>query len=141
VNIPTVSLPISPLTPKDRRDLETALSLGVDWVALSFVQKPENMVELRSLVGDRAKIMAKIEKPAAIQSLDEIVRLSDGIMVARGDLGVEMRPWEVPVMQKRIVETCRRMGKPVVVATQVCWFLLLACCATLHGKLASAYAG
>lgn len=119
VNTPSIVLPISPLTPKDRQDLEYALSIDVDWVALSFVQKPEDIKEMRSIVGNKVQIMAKLEKPSAIEYLDEIVELADGIMVARGDLGVEMNPWDVPVIQKRIVETCKLMGKPVVVATQM----------------------
>lgn len=119
VNTPSIVLPISPLTPKDRKDLEFILTLDVDWVALSFVQRPEDMVEFRQLAGKKVKLMAKLEKPSAIDFLDEIVDLSDGIMVARGDLGVEMNPWDVPVIQKRIVETCKVLGKPVVVATQM----------------------
>mmetsp|Transcript_2844 Transcript_2844/g.4355 ORF Transcript_2844/g.4355 Transcript_2844/m.4355 type:complete len:580 (-) Transcript_2844:159-1898(-) len=119
VNTPSIVLPISPLTPKDRRDLEFILTLDIDWVALSFVQKPGDMAEFRSLAGDGIKLMAKLEKPSAINYLDEIVDLSDGIMVARGDLGVEMNPWDVPVLQKRIVETCKLLGKPVVIATQM----------------------
>lgn len=122
VNTPSIVLPISPLTPKDRRDLDFALSIDVDWVALSFVQKPEDIVELRSLIeakNSKVKIMAKLEKPSAIQYLDEIVRKSDAIMVARGDLGVEMNPWDVPVIQKQIVECCKILGKPVVIATQM----------------------
>ena len=121
VNTPSVVLPISPLTPKDRADLEFALSIGVDWVALSFVQRPEDIVELRELVGTKAKIMAKLEKPSAVEGkvLDDIIKLSDGIMVARGDLGVEMRPEDVPVIQKRIIEKCRKYARPVVVATQM----------------------
>jgi pyruvate kinase len=121
VNTPSVVLPISPLTPKDRADLEFALSIGVDWVALSFVQRPQDIAELRSLVGNKAKIMAKLEKPSAVEEgvVDDIIMLSDGIMVARGDLGVEMRPEDVPVIQKQIIEKCRRYGRPVVVATQM----------------------
>jgi pyruvate kinase len=121
VNTPSVVLPISPLTDKDRKDLEFALTLGVDWVALSFVQRPEDIIELRKLVGQQAKIMAKLEKPSAVAEgvVDDIIRLSDGIMVARGDLGVEMRPEDVPVLQKRIIEKSRRYGRPVVVATQM----------------------
>lgn len=119
VNTPSIVLPISPLTPKDRKDLDFILTLDVDWVALSFVQKPEDIVELKGLVGDKLKVMAKLEKPSAIDFLDEIVDVADGIMVARGDLGVEMNPWDVPVIQKRIVETCKYLGKPVVVATQM----------------------
>jgi len=119
VNVPSVVLPLSPLTPKDRKDLEFGLELGVDWVALSFVQRPEDIEEARALVGQRAWIMAKIEKPAAMEQLDPIVELCDGLMVARGDLGVELPPERVPEMQRRIVQACRRTGKPVVVATQM----------------------
>ena len=119
VNTPSIVLPISPLTPKDRRDLEFMLTLSVDWVALSFVQTPADIKELRELAGRKIKIMAKLEKPSAIDYLDEIVDLADGIMVARGDLGVEMNPWDVPLIQKRIVETCKIFGKPVVIATQM----------------------
>eukprot|EP00636_Phaeomonas_parva_P017350 CAMPEP_0118859434 /NCGR_PEP_ID=MMETSP1163-20130328/5678_1 /TAXON_ID=124430 /ORGANISM="Phaeomonas parva, Strain CCMP2877" /LENGTH=564 /DNA_ID=CAMNT_0006793025 /DNA_START=80 /DNA_END=1774 /DNA_ORIENTATION=+ len=119
VNTPTISIPISPLTPKDRADLEHALEFEVDWVALSFVQKAEDMAELRGLVGDKVKILAKIEKPQAVDVLDEILEYSDGIMVARGDLGVEMNPYDVPVIQKRIISMCRDAGKPVIVATQM----------------------
>ena len=119
VNVPGVILPISPLTPKDRADLDFGLSLGVDWVALSFVQRPEDIVEARGLIGNRAWIMAKLEKPAAIEHLDAIVAQADGIMVARGDLGVELPPQRVPVLQQRIVRRARAAGKPVVVATQM----------------------
>ncbi len=119
VNVPGVTLPISAMTDKDRVDLAFGLELGVDWVALSFVQRAEDVEELRRQVGDRAGIMTKLEKPAAVAHLDEIVSLSDAVMVARGDLGVEMRPEEVPSVQKRIVRVCRRAGKPVVVATQM----------------------
>ena len=119
VNTPTIILPISPMTPKDRKDLEFILTLDVDWVALSFVQKPEDMDELRALAGKKLRLMAKLEKPSAIDFLDDIVSRSDGIMVARGDLGVEMNPWDVPVIQKQIVETCKLLGKPCVIATQM----------------------
>ncbi|EWM26183.1 pyruvate kinase [Nannochloropsis gaditana] len=121
VNTPSVVLPISPLTPKDRKDLEFALSIGVDWVALSFVQQAQDIAELRTLVGNKAKIMAKLEKPSAVEEgvVDDIIMLSDGIMVARGDLGVEMRPEDVPVIQKQIIDKCRKYGRPVVVATQM----------------------
>jgi pyruvate kinase len=119
VNVPGVVLPISPLTAKDRRDLDVALELGADWVALSFVQRPQDIAEARALIGDRAAIMAKLEKPAALEHLDEIVALSDGVMVARGDLGVELPAERVPALQKRIVRTCRRLGRPVIVATQM----------------------
>ncbi len=119
VNVPGVVLPISPLTEKDRRDLAFGLELGVDWVALSFVQRPEDIDELRQLVGSRAGILAKLEKPAAIEQLDAIVARSDALMVARGDLGVELPPERVPGMQKQVIQTCRQAGKPVVVATQM----------------------
>jgi pyruvate kinase len=119
VNLPNVILPLSPLTEKDRRDLEFGLELGVDWVALSFVQKAEDVLEARSLIGTHAKIMSKPEKPAAIDNLDEIVSLSDGIMIARGDLGVEVSLEWVPIVQRRILRVCRCQGRPVVVATQM----------------------
>lgn len=119
VNVPGVTLPISALSAKDLHDLDLALDLGADWVNLSFLQRPEDILETRNIVGDRAKIGAKIEKPAAIQNLDEIIELSDAVMVARGDLGVEMPPEEVPILQKRIVQKCRHAGKPVIVATQM----------------------
>ncbi|MCR9218902.1 MAG: pyruvate kinase [Alphaproteobacteria bacterium] len=119
VNVPGAVLPLSPLTEKDRADLAFGLELGVDWVALSFVQRPEDVAEAREIIGERAWIMAKLEKPAAIDRLDEIVALSDGIMVARGDLGVEMPPEDVPVLQREIVRASRLAGKPVVVATQM----------------------
>ena len=119
VNVPTAVLPLSSLTQKDLEDLRYGLDLGVDWVALSFVQRPEDIAEARKLIAGRAGVMAKLEKPGAMDHLDEIVNLSDAIMVARGDLGVEAPPEEVPALQKRIVFTCRAAGKPVVVATQM----------------------
>ncbi len=119
VNVPDVVLPLSPLTKKDRQDLRFGLDLGADWIALSFVQRPEDVAEAKKLIGGRARIIAKMEKPAAIEHLDEIVDLADGVMVARGDLGVEMAPEEVPGLQKRIIAAGRRAGKPVVVATQM----------------------
>jgi pyruvate kinase len=119
VNVPTAVLNLSPLTKKDRADLEFGLALGVDWVALSFVQKAGDVIEARGLIGDRAGIMAKIEKPAALEQIDDIVRLSDAVMVARGDLGVEIPPEEVPGRQKELIRSCRLIGKPVVVATQM----------------------
>lgn len=119
VNVPGVVLPISPLTAKDRQDLAFGLELGVDWVALSFVQRPEDIIEARALVGDKAWIMAKLEKPSAIDELERIVELADGVMVARGDLGVELPPERLPGIQRRIVRVARRLGKPVVVATQM----------------------
>jgi pyruvate kinase len=119
VNVPGIVLPLSPLTEKDRRDLTFGLDLGVDYVGLSFVQRPDDIAEARKLIAGRAAVLAKLEKPAAIDRLDEIVELSDALMVARGDLGVEMPPEEVPALQKRIVRACREAGKPVVVATQM----------------------
>ncbi len=119
VNVPNVLVPIPALTDKDRIDLQFALEQHADWIALSFVQRPEDVAEARALIGDRAALMAKIEKPAAIDQLDEIIALADGVMVARGDLGVELPPEDVPPLQNRIVATARRFGKPVVVATQM----------------------
>ncbi|MET3472176.1 pyruvate kinase [Novosphingobium sp. 1529] len=119
VNVPDAVVPVPALTEKDRRDLAFAVEHGADWIALSFVQRPEDVAEARRLMGGYGSLMAKIEKPAAISRLEEIIELSDGIMVARGDLGVELNPEEVPPLQKRIVESARRQGKPVVVATQM----------------------
>jgi pyruvate kinase len=119
VNLPGVILPISPITEKDRADLEFALDLGADWIALSFVQRPEDLVEARRLIGDRAAIMTKVEKPAALDCLAQIIALSDAVMVARGDLGVEMPPETIPSRQKQIIHACRLSGVPVVVATQM----------------------
>lgn len=119
VNVPGVVLPITALTTKDRRDLALALELGADWIALSFVQRPEDIEEARALIGNRAAIVSKLEKPSAVERLDEIVALSDAVMVARGDLGVELPAEQVPAIQKRIVRSCRRQGKPVIVATQM----------------------
>ncbi|MEN9926190.1 MAG: pyruvate kinase, partial [Pseudomonadota bacterium] len=120
VNVPDAVVPIPALTEKDRRDLAFALDQGADWIALSFVQRPEDVAEARRLIGSTGTaLMAKIEKPAAVDRLEEIIELADGIMVARGDLGVELNPEEVPPIQKRIVAVTRRSGKPVVVATQM----------------------
>ncbi len=120
VNVPDAVVPIPALTEKDRRDLTFALDQGADWIALSFVQRPEDVAEARKLMGtSQTALMAKIEKPAAVERLEEIIELADGIMVARGDLGVELNPEEVPPIQKRIVAITRRSGKPVVVATQM----------------------
>jgi len=119
VNVPDAILPIPVLTEKDRRDLAFALSLGVEWVALSFVQRPEDLVDAREIIGGRAGVMTKLEKPAALEQLDDIVRLSDAVMVARGDLGVELPAERVPGVQKRILRACRHHGKPSVVATQM----------------------
>ena len=112
-------LPMAALTEKDRRDLEFGLQLGADWVALSFVQRPEDLHEARALIKGRATLMAKLEKPAAIERLDEIIDACDAVMIARGDLGVEMPPEQVPPVQRRILRACRLAGKPVVVATQM----------------------
>jgi pyruvate kinase len=119
VNLPGAVLPVPALTAKDRRDLDFALELGVDWVALSFVQRPDDVAELRKIVGRKAGVLAKLEKPAAVDRLGEIIDHADAVMVARGDLGVELPPEDVPAIQKRIVRLCRHAGKPVVVATQM----------------------
>ncbi len=119
LNVPDVVIPMAAMTEKDRSDLAFAIDQGVDWIALSFVQRPEDLWEARKLIGGKAALLAKIEKPAAIERLEEIVEACDGVMVARGDLGVELPPQSVPPLQKRIVETARRMGRPVVVATQM----------------------
>jgi pyruvate kinase len=119
LNVPDAVLPLAALTPKDRADLEFACSAGVDWVALSFVQRPEDVIEARKLIDGRAKIIAKIEKPSAVACLDDLIREADALMVARGDLGVELPPEDVPTLQRRIVALCRAAGKPVIVATQM----------------------
>src|SRR3954467_8455419 len=119
VNVTDVVVPIPALTDKDRDDLQFALEQKADWIALSFVQRPEDVAEARSLIGERASLLAKIEKPAAIDRLNDIIALADAVMVARGDLGVELPPEQVPPMQNRIVATARQFGKPVVVATQM----------------------
>ncbi len=119
VNLPNLLIPLSPMTDKDRKDLAYGLTLGVDWVALSFVQHANDIAELKKLVAGRAAVMAKLEKPLAIDHLDEIIEQSDGIMVARGDLGVEMPPEAVPPLQKRILAACRVVGRPAIVATQM----------------------
>lgn len=119
VNLPGTILDLSPLTSKDRADLEFGLRLGVDWVGLSFVQKPSDMIEARALVGERAGLVAKIEKPAALERITDIIEMSDAIMVARGDLGVEIPQEEVPGRQKELVRACRLAVKPVIVATQM----------------------
>jgi pyruvate kinase len=119
LNVPDVVVPMAALTEKDRSDLAFAVEQNVDWIALSFVQRPEDLMEARKLIGGKAALLAKIEKPAAIERLEEIIEACDGVMVARGDLGVELPPQTVPPLQKRIVEASRRQGKPVVVATQM----------------------
>jgi pyruvate kinase len=119
VNVPDVLVPIPALTDKDKDDLQFALEQRTDWVALSFVQRPEDVAEARSLIGERAALLAKIEKPAAIDRLNDIIALADAVMVARGDLGVELPPEQVPPLQNKIVACARQFGKPVVVATQM----------------------
>ncbi|MDO8768615.1 MAG: pyruvate kinase [Burkholderiaceae bacterium] len=126
VNVPDVVLPLSAMTDKDRKDLDFGLTLGIDWVALSFVQRPEDIVEAKAIIKGRAAIVAKLEKPAAIQSLDAIVEEADAVMVARGDLGVEMPAEQVPSLQKLIVRACRKAGKPVIVATQMLESMVMA---------------
>ncbi len=119
VSLPDTDLPVGALTDKDRRDLDAALEAKVDWVALSFIQRPEDLVEARKIADGRVLLMSKIEKPQAVQRLPEIMELSDALMVARGDLGVEMPLESVPGIQKQITRAARRAGKPVVVATQM----------------------
>jgi pyruvate kinase len=119
VNVPTRRIPISALTDKDREDLAYALDLGVDYVALSFVQHPEDVEEARALIGERAGVIAKIEKPSALWAVDKIVEAADAVMVARGDLGVELPPEQVPIAQRRIIRSARAAGKPVIVATHM----------------------
>lgn len=119
VNLPDIVLPSKPLTEKDLSDLDYALEQGVDWVALSFVQRASDMLDARAIVGKRAGLIAKIEKPSALAELEDIIAVSDGVMVARGDLGVELPPELVPGWQKKIIAECRMVGKPVIVATQM----------------------
>ena len=123
VNVPDAEIPIPALTAKDRKDLAFAVEQGADWIGLSFVQRPEDLAEARRLMGgfgaQSPALCAKIEKPMAVRRLDEIIELSDGIMVARGDLGVELDPEDVPPLQKQIVGKTRTAGKPVIVATQM----------------------
>ena len=119
VNVPGVTLGLSALSEKDKSDLEFALALGCDWIALSFVQRPSDVKEARKLIENRAAVLIKLEKPAAIDHLEELMTLTDAVMVARGDLGVELPPEKVPGLQKKIVKLCRKWGKPVVVATQM----------------------
>jgi pyruvate kinase len=119
VNVPDVVLPLAALSDKDRRDLEFVCALGVDWLALSFVQRAADVEEARALAGGRAAVLSKIEKPSAVREIDAILAASDGIMVARGDLGVELPVQNVPPIQKRIVRKCREVAKPVIVATQM----------------------
>ena len=119
VSLPDTVIPVAAMTEKDRGDLEAGLAAGADWIAVSFVQRPEDVAEVKKVAAGRALVMAKIEKPQALTRLEEIIEISDGLMVARGDLGVEMPLEQVPGVQKRITRASRRMGKPVVVATQM----------------------
>jgi pyruvate kinase len=119
VNLPDVVIPLSPLTVKDRVDLAAALDAGVDWIGLSFVQRAQDIEEARALIGDRAAVLAKLEKPSAVKNLLPILEVADAVMVARGDLGVETPPEQVPRIQRSIVREARRVGKPVIVATQM----------------------
>lgn len=119
VSLPHTVIPLPAMTDKDRSDLEAGLNVGADWIAVSFVQRPEDVAEVKKVCAGRALVMAKIEKPQALTRLDEIMEISDGVMVARGDLGVEMPLEQVPGVQKRITRSARRLGKPVVVATQM----------------------
>jgi pyruvate kinase len=119
INLPDTMLPVAALTPKDRADLEFASSNGVDWIALSFVQRPDDVAEARKLVRGRAGVMVKIEKPSSLAVLPEVLELADGIMIARGDLGVELPLEQVPGRQKQITRAARRAGRPVIVATQM----------------------
>lgn len=119
VNVPSAILPLAALTEKDKKDLSFVLDLGVDWVALSFVQRPEDVQEAKDIICGRASVMAKIEKPSAVHAIDEIIAISDGVMVARGDMGVEMPMEQVPAKQKKIIRHARRAGIPAVVATQM----------------------
>lgn len=119
VNLPDVILQTSPLTPKDLKDLEAAVGMGVDWIALSFVQRPEDVAEARKVLNKRAQLIVKLEKPSALQYLQELVDMSDAVMLARGDLGVEIPAEEVPSVQKRVVRVARDAGKPVIIATQM----------------------
>lgn len=118
-NVPGVIIPCDPLTQKDRQDLDAALAMGADWIAQSFVQRPEDVAETRKIIAGRAALMAKIEKPSAVERMAEILDHVDGIMLARGDLGVEIPPEDVPAVQKRIVRQVRYAGKPIIVATQM----------------------
>ena len=119
VNVPDVVLPLAALSDKDRADLDFVCDLGVDWLALSFVQRAADVEEARALADGRAAILSKIEKPAAVTCFEDILAASDGIMVARGDLGVELPVQAVPPIQKRLIRKCRAAAKPVIVATQM----------------------
>ncbi|MDR2723608.1 MAG: pyruvate kinase [Holosporaceae bacterium] len=119
INIPNLMLPIPSLTKKDLKDLDFALGLGVDWVALSFVQNIEDIEKAREIIKNRAGVVSKLEKPLAIDALEPIIDASDAVMIARGDLGVEMNQEDLPVIQRNALRVCHRMGRPVIVATQM----------------------
>jgi pyruvate kinase len=119
VSVVGAVLPVSAITEKDRRDLAFALDMGADWIALSFVQRPQDLDELRELAGRPVSVITKLEKPSAVEQLEAVVARSDAVMVARGDLGVEMPPQKVPTIQRQVLRACRRAGKPVIVATQM----------------------
>jgi len=114
VSLPDTVLPLAALASKDIADLEAALAAGVDWIALSFIQRPEDVAEAKKLTRGRAAVMAKIEKPQAVARLGDILEIADALMVARGDLGVEMPLERVPGVQKEMTRACRRAGKPIV---------------------------
>ncbi len=118
-NLPGVIVPVPALTEKDKTDLPVALDMGADWIAQSFVQRPEDVRELAALINGRAKIIIKLEKPSALDCLDELIALADGVMLARGDLGVEIPPEDVPSVQKNVVRRVHASGKPIIVATQM----------------------
>jgi pyruvate kinase len=119
VSLPDSTVPLAALTPKDRSDLEAALEAGIDWIGLSFIQRPEDVAEAKKLTRGRAAVLAKIEKPQAVARLAEIMEQADSLMVARGDLGVEMPLESVPGLQKQITHAARHTGRPVVIATQM----------------------
>jgi pyruvate kinase len=119
VNVPGVILPIPALTDKDKRDLKAALDMGVDWIAQSFVQRPADLAEARKLIDGRAGLIMKLEKPAALEHLEELIDMADAVMLARGDLGVEIPPEDVPAVQKHVLRRVRQKGKPGIVATQM----------------------
>ncbi|MEH6950013.1 pyruvate kinase [Nitrobacter sp. NHB1] len=125
VSLPDTDLPMSAMTPKDRSDLDAALEAGVDWIALSFVQRADDVAEAKKMIRGRASVMAKIEKPQAIDRLPEIIEMADALMVARGDLGVELPLEQVPSLQKQMTRLARRAGKPVVIATQMLESMIL----------------
>ncbi|PIZ32870.1 MAG: pyruvate kinase [Alphaproteobacteria bacterium CG_4_10_14_0_8_um_filter_37_21] len=119
VNLPDCKIAISALTEKDKKDLDFCLTLDIDWVALSFVQHAQDIIDIKELIKDRAKVIAKIEKPQALENIDDIIFHSDAIMLARGDLGVEVSLEEVPVIQKKVLQKCKQQGRPAIVATQM----------------------